>query len=149
MTSDNCRVEQVGYFLTDATSEGTGFQVIPKSHKFNLLNPDGSSALIEPNAGAPTTADAISIQVKAGDAVFFDRRVWHNGSAQPYLPDGMRKVLFYGYGARWLRPRECVVRAPGLHNFTSSRDFCIHLHQSYAYLFRTIDLLNMHLLAAT
>ena len=92
--------------MTDATSEGTGFQVIPRSHKYNLLNPDGSSALAEPIDGAPTTADAVSVQVKAGDAVFFDRRVWHNGSAQPYLPDGMRKVLFYGYGARWLRPRE-------------------------------------------
>ena len=33
-------------------------------------------------------------------------RVWHNGSAQPYLPDGMRKVLFLGYGYRWLRPRD-------------------------------------------
>ena len=46
------------------------------------------------------------MQVRAGDAVFFDRRVWHNGQAQPYLPDGMRKVLFLGYGYRWLRPRD-------------------------------------------
>ena len=39
-------------------------------------------------------------------------RVWHNGSAQPYLPDGMRKVLFLGYGYRWLRPRDnMTVRA--------------------------------------
>ena len=70
-------LEQVGYFLTDATSEGTGFQVIPGSHKHNLLNADGSSTLAEPTDGAPTTADAISVQVQAGDAVFFDRRVWY------------------------------------------------------------------------
>lgn len=33
-------------------------------------------------------------------------QVFHNGSAQPFLPDGMRKVLFLGYGYRWLRPRD-------------------------------------------
>ena len=32
--------------------------------------------------------------------------MWHNGSAQPLLPDGTRKVLFFGYGYRWLRPRD-------------------------------------------
>ena len=56
----------------------------------SLLNADGSSTIVEPADGSPTPMDAISVQVKAGDAVFFDRRVWHNGSAQPYLPDGMR-----------------------------------------------------------
>ena len=56
---------KVGFFLTDATSDATGFQVIPGSHKHNLLQADGSSTLADPSLspGAPTTADAISVQV--------------------------------------------------------------------------------------
>jgi ectoine hydroxylase len=90
---------KVGYFLTDSTSDGTGFQVIPGSHNFNLLQPSGASALASPQllpSGAPGAADAISVRVRAGDAVLFDRRVWHNGGAQPHHPDAARKVLFYG-----------------------------------------------------
>ena len=93
---------KVGYFLSDATSDGTGFQVIPGacpwcsvcatadgasrslaswngagSHKHNLLNPDGSSTLADPSLDpeAPTPEDAVSVQVQKGDAIFFDRRV--------------------------------------------------------------------------
>ena len=86
---------QVGFFLSDAVSEGTGFQVIPRlpgdhlgffltapflqviprSHEYNLLHPDGSSTLADPELlpGAPGVDDAISVQAQAGDAVFFDR----------------------------------------------------------------------------
>ena len=51
------------------------FQVIPRSHKYNLLHPDGSSTLADPELlpGAPGVDDAISVQAQAGDAVFFDR----------------------------------------------------------------------------
>jgi ectoine hydroxylase-related dioxygenase (phytanoyl-CoA dioxygenase family) len=34
----------------------------------------------------------------------FDRRIWH--SASENLSDVTRKVLFYGYSYRWLRPRD-------------------------------------------
>jgi ectoine hydroxylase-related dioxygenase (phytanoyl-CoA dioxygenase family) len=36
--------------------------------------------------------------------VFFDRRLWH--SASPNHSNITRKVLFYGYSYRWLRPRD-------------------------------------------
>eukprot|EP01043_Picozoa_sp_COSAG02_P003984 COSAG02_NODE_100_length_36897_cov_9.681749_44_plen_86_part_00 len=64
------------YTQLQRLNSNTGSQVIPGSHKHNLLNADGSSMLFNPADGAPTTADAISVQVQAGDAVFFDRRVW-------------------------------------------------------------------------
>ena len=78
---------KVGFFLTDAQDESNGFQVIPGSHKHNLSKPDGTTALGDGWAGldagersgaadaAPTSNDAVAVLAKAGDAVFFDRRV--------------------------------------------------------------------------
>ncbi len=42
--------------------------------------------------------------VAPGSAVFFDRRVWHSPSANYWHEP--RRVLFYGYSYRWLRPRD-------------------------------------------
>jgi ectoine hydroxylase-related dioxygenase (phytanoyl-CoA dioxygenase family) len=47
---------------------------------------------------------AIPVCVKPGTAVFFDRRLWH--SASPNWSDVTRKVLFYGYGYRWIRTKD-------------------------------------------
>ena len=41
---------------------------------------------------------------KPGTAVFFDRRLWH--TASPNWSDVTRKVLFYGYGYRWIRTKD-------------------------------------------
>ena len=37
-------------------------------------------------------------------AVIFDRRLWHSRSANHSTLT--RKVLFYGYGYRWIRPKD-------------------------------------------
>ena len=42
--------------------------------------------------------------VRPGTAVFFDRRLWHSGSNNHWHT--ARRVLFYGYSYRWLRPRD-------------------------------------------
>ena len=47
---------------------------------------------------------AVPILAAAGDAVFFDRRLWHASGIN--YSDITRKVLFYGYSYRWLRPRD-------------------------------------------
>ena len=47
--------------------------------------------------------DALATQVKPGDALFFDRRLFH--AASPNLSDVERRVLFYGYSYRWLRTK--------------------------------------------
>ena len=42
--------------------------------------------------------------VEAGSAVIFDRRLWH--ARGDNVSDRTRKVLFYGYTHRWIRPRD-------------------------------------------
>jgi ectoine hydroxylase len=88
---------KVGYFLTDTQTSGRGnFTVIPGSHLRNTISfpPDGVS---DPDGAVP-------VQVPPGAAVFFDRRLWHSPS--PNRSNVTRKVLFYGYSYRWLRPRD-------------------------------------------
>ena len=88
---------KVGYFLTDTTEVGRGnFYVIPGSHTQNRLefSPDDVS---DPEGATP-------VCVSPGTAVIFDRRIWHSRS--PNESDITRKVLFYGYSYRWLRPRD-------------------------------------------
>ena len=88
---------KIGYFLTDTTETGRGnFYVIPGSHLQNKLEfpPDDVS---DPEGATP-------VCVPPGTAVIFDRRIWHSRS--PNESDITRKVLFYGYSYRWLRPRD-------------------------------------------
>ncbi len=88
---------KVGYFLTDTSEPGRGnFWVVPGSHKRNSLDlPEDETAQPE---------GAVPVCVKPGAAVFFDRRLWHSRS--PNHSDITRKVIFYGYSFRWLRPRD-------------------------------------------
>lgn len=88
---------KVGYFLTDTRETDRGnFHVIPGSHLRN--------AIPFPADGVSDPGGAVAVQVPAGSAVFFDRRLWHAPS--PNRSDVTRKVLFYGYSYRWLRPRD-------------------------------------------
>jgi len=90
---------KVGYFLSDTTETGRGnFHVIPGTHLQNKLEfPDDEVS--DPCGTTP-------ICVPPGTAVIFDRRLWHCPS--PNYSDITRKVLFYGYSYRWLRPRDDV-----------------------------------------
>ncbi len=88
---------KVAYFLSDTSNEGCGnFWVVPRSQIADTLAlpPDGQ--------GQP--AGAIPVLAKPGTAVFFDRRLWH--TASPNWSDITRKVLFYGYGYRWIRTKD-------------------------------------------
>ena len=97
---------KVGFFLTDCTQPGRGnFQVLPGSHLQNEMDfPDGNRKCELPGR--------VPVLVPAGTAVFFDRRIWHSSSANHW--HNPRKVLFYGYSYRWLRParRGHARRAP-------------------------------------
>jgi ectoine hydroxylase len=88
---------KVAYFLSDISEPDRGnFWVVPGSHlKDNLEIPINDQ-------GQPK--GAIPVCVKPGTAVFFDRRLWHAGS--PNWSDITRKVLFYGYGYRWIRTKD-------------------------------------------
>lgn len=88
---------KVAYFLSDTSVEGRGnFWVVPGSHlKDDLELPAGGT-------GQPE--GATSVLAKPGTAVLFDRRLWH--AASPNWSDVTRKVLFYGYGFRWIRTKD-------------------------------------------
>jgi ectoine hydroxylase len=88
---------KVAYFLTDVSRPGRGnFVVLPGSHRANsITRPPGDDNDIP---------GAVPILARAGDAVVFDRRLWHMRS-----PNGSRltrKALFYAYTYRWIRPRD-------------------------------------------
>jgi len=88
---------KVAYFLSDTSMEGCGnFWVIPGSHLWDTLE--------RPADGVGQPAGAVPVLAPPGAAVFFDRRLWH--TASPNWSPLTRKVLFYGYGYRWLRTKD-------------------------------------------
>lgn len=88
---------KIGFYLTDASQPDRGNTlVLPGSHLADELdcpadgvsNPDGAEPLCVP----------------AGSAVLIDRRIWHSRS--PNLWTETRKVVWFGYSYRWLRPKD-------------------------------------------
>ena len=88
---------KVAYFLSDTSEPGRGnFHVIPGSQlKDKMTFPRGDRKRMV-NGGVPILAPK-------GSAVIFDRRLWHSASANYWTEP--RKVVFYGYGYRWLQAR--------------------------------------------
>ena len=88
---------KVAYFLSDVSEPGRGnFWVIPTSHRNDTLE--------RPADGIGQPDGAMPVLARPGTAVFFDRRLWH--AASPNWSDVTRKVLFYGYGYRWIRTKD-------------------------------------------
>src|SRR5205823_5867006 len=88
---------KVAYFLSDSSEPGRGnFWVIPNSHPRDTIE--------RPADGIGQPEGAVPVLAKPGTAVFFDRRLWH--TATPNWSDITRKVLFYGYGYRWIRTKD-------------------------------------------
>lgn len=88
---------KVAYFLSDTSEPGRGnFWVVPGSHLENNIE--------RPTDGNGQPEGAVPVLAKPGTAVFFDRRLWHAGT--PNWSDVTRKVLFYGYGYRWIRTKD-------------------------------------------
>jgi len=86
--------------------------VLPGSHLANAIDrpPDDDNEL----------PGALPVLARAGDAVIFDRRVWHMRS--PNVSRTTRKALFYAYTFRWVRARDDLhVRADLLSQITPVR----------------------------
>lgn len=92
------------YVLSDATMPGSGMtRFVPGSHRWSAA-PSLSDQVDPPGAFEPRLAP--------GDAVLFENRTYHAGG--PVLCGHKRKLLFMGYGYRWLRPLDYGAVAPEL-----------------------------------
>jgi ectoine hydroxylase-related dioxygenase (phytanoyl-CoA dioxygenase family) len=88
---------KVGYYLTDVSQPDRGNTlIVPGSHLWDEIDC--------PNDGQTNPAGTEPLCVRPGAAVLVDRRIWHSRSAN--LSDQTRKVLWYGYSYRWLRPKD-------------------------------------------
>jgi ectoine hydroxylase-related dioxygenase (phytanoyl-CoA dioxygenase family) len=91
---------KVGYFLTDLADIDMGnLFVVPGSHRL------GRPAL----APGEQPAGAVAITARAGDAVLFDRRLWHAASTN--CSSRTRVFATFGYAHRWVRPKSAMRHA--------------------------------------
>ena len=98
---------KVAYWLSDVSEPGRGnLYVLPGSqlHDRIALPPEDEQVQGRMPEGA------VPVCCRPGDAVLFDRRLWHAGT--PNKSAITRKVLFYGYGYRWLRPKDDMTVTP-------------------------------------
>jgi ectoine hydroxylase len=102
---------KVAYFLSDVSQPGRGnLLVIPGSHRWNHLpRPERAGD------GVPVPEGVTPVCVQPGDAVVFDRRLWHSRSDNHSAIT--RKALFLAYTYRWIRPRDEYPIDWGAHPF--------------------------------
>jgi ectoine hydroxylase len=88
---------KVGYYLSDVSVPGRGNTlIVPGSHLDDELDC--------PSDGLSNPVGAEPLCVKPGSAVLIDRRIWHSRSRNE--SSLTRKVLWYGYSYRWLKPKD-------------------------------------------
>jgi ectoine hydroxylase len=91
---------KVAFWLSDVSAPGRGnLLIVPGSHESNALpRPD------HPELGFDPPDDATPVLASPGDALVFDRRLWHSRSDN--LSEHTRRVVFLAYTFRWIRPRD-------------------------------------------
>ena len=110
---------KVGYFLTDLPAPAMGnLCVVPGSHRC------GRPAI--PLGEQPDGAQ--EILASAGDAIIFDRRLWHSASTN--LSAVTRVFLTIGYSYRWLRPKSAMHLDDLLHSLSPVRRQLLGAHTS-------------------
>lgn len=91
---------KLAFWLTDVSEPGRGnFSVVPGSHTWNRI--DGPPRR---DVEWPDPPGAIQVTANPGDAVFFDRRLWHSRSNN--YSSYTRKAIFFGYTLRWIAIRD-------------------------------------------
>ncbi|MDH6119336.1 ectoine hydroxylase [Kitasatospora sp. GAS204A] len=91
---------KVAFWLSDVSEPGRGnFKVVPGSHLANRI--DGPPRRDVP---WPEPVGAVEVTVAAGDAVFFDRRLWHTRTDNH--SELTRKGIFFAYAHRWQHSRD-------------------------------------------
>lgn len=87
---------KICYCLTDFQQPNSGMTLMARGT--HLLN---EPLRIQKGEVDPVEAEVCDLQLKAGDALFFDHRTYH--TAAPNLSDRTSKVVLYGYAYRWMR----------------------------------------------
>lgn len=91
---------KVVYWLSDVSRPGRGnLRLVPGSHISNWI--DGPPQRDLP---WPDPPGAVEVTADAGDAVLFDRRVWHARSDN--YSAVTRRAVFFGYTYRWVQIRD-------------------------------------------
>jgi ectoine hydroxylase-related dioxygenase (phytanoyl-CoA dioxygenase family) len=98
---------KLAYWLSDVSVPGRGnLTLIPGSHRTNWLPGPPRR-----DVRWPQPDGAVQVTVAAGDAVLFDRRIWHARSVN--TSPVTRKCVFLGYTYRWVSIRDDVAGLPG------------------------------------
>ena len=93
---------KLAYWLSDVSEPGRGnLKVVPGSHVVNWI--DGPPRR---DIEWPDPEGAIEVTAEPGDAVFFDRRIWHARSRN--YSEHTRKAVFFGYTYRWTVIRDDI-----------------------------------------
>jgi ectoine hydroxylase-related dioxygenase (phytanoyl-CoA dioxygenase family) len=93
---------KLAYWLSDVSVAGRGnLKVLPGSHRWNRI--DGPPRR---DIRWPDPEGAIEVCARPGDAVLFDRRLWH--ARGDNHSDVTRKAVFFGYAPRWVAIRDDV-----------------------------------------
>ena len=91
---------KVAFWLSDLSEPGRGnMLVLPGSHESNTLPRPA-----RPELGFDPPEGAEPVLASPGDALVFDRRLWHSRSDN--LSEQARRVVFLAYTFRWVRPRD-------------------------------------------
>lgn len=99
---------KLAFWLSDVSGPGRGnFKVVPGSHLTNRIEGPPRRDLEWPDPEG-----AIEVCVNAGDAVFFDRRIWHARSDNRSAIT--RKAVFFGYTYRWITRRDEAPAVPAV-----------------------------------
>jgi ectoine hydroxylase-related dioxygenase (phytanoyl-CoA dioxygenase family) len=97
---------KVGYYLSDLTEHNSGaLCVVPGSHKRKPQELRDLDFRVDP-------AEMIELNFRPNTALVWRTAVWH--CVSPNLSDHVRKVMYYGYHYRWLRPTDYVQQDPAL-----------------------------------
>jgi hypothetical protein len=91
---------KVAFWLSDLTEPGRGnLRVIPGSHRTNTLDRPPT-----PDVPWPEPEGAVDVLAEPGDALLFDRRLWHARSENRSA--FVRRAVFVAYTYRWIVSRD-------------------------------------------
>ncbi len=93
---------KLAYWLSDVPAPGRGnLKVVPGSHLTNWIGGPPRRDIRWPDPDC-----AVEVTAGPGDAVFFDRRIWHTRSRNH--SEHTRKAVFFGYTYRWTAIRDDI-----------------------------------------